>query len=328
MMATTAVASLLAFLAVVRPWSNLDDSVSLFTAVAHAYDGLYEFETVHYRVDGDDSFGQRSVTTHKVDMVNHIHYWATWPGTDPASNAPSGESITIEGKAFDRNWASNGEWMFSRETKGWDPFGDLGGLPWSSEVAADRFDRIEKLGEVEIDGLPVVHYRATRRLKPTSTPGYVVTEFDIEGSALKSAKTVHRGADDYTVYVDTVDIWITAGDGTLVKADWTQIEKAPDPPADLDERDWCQGIGEFVDPQYYYRPRSGSLIDFHAFDAPMDSEDYELAKVICWNGDQSEGRVPWGRSLAEQIGQDFWIKWEYTFIAFNETFDLPNNLPE
>ncbi len=326
--ATTAVVSLLAILGVVRPWSIFDDSMSLFAAVAHAYDGLYEFETVRYRVDGDDSFGQHYVGIHQVDMVNHIRYSATWLGTDHASNSPGTESITVNGKAYDRNWTSDGEWAFSRDAKGWAPFGDFGGLPWSREDAEDRFDRVELVGEVEIDGLPVMHYRATRKIKPTGTPGYAVMEVDTESGELRSAKTVHRGADDYTVYIDTVDIWVTVDEGTLMKADWTQTEQAPSPPADLDERDWCQGLGEFVDAQYYYRPGSGLLNDFHSFDAPTDSDDHELAKVICWNVDRTEGRVVWGRSLAEQIGQDFWIRWEYTFSAFNEPLNLPDDLPE
>ena len=326
--ATTAVVSLLAILAVVRPWSIFDDSMSLFAAVAHAYDGLYEVETVRYQVDGDDSFGQHYVSIHQVDMVNHIRYSATWLGTDPASNPPSTESITLNGKAYDRNRTGGGEWTFSRDTKGWAPFGDFGGLPWSREDTEDRFDRVELVGEVEIDGLLVIHYRATRRITPTGTPGYAVMEVDTESGELRSAKTVHRGSDDYAVHIDTIDLWVTSEDGTLIKADWTQIEQAPSPPTDLDERDWCQGLGEFVDAQYYYRLGSGLLNDFHSSDAPTDSDDHELAKVICWNVDRTEARVVWGRSLAEQIGQDFWIRWEYTFTSFNEPLNLPDDLPE
>ena len=190
-----------------------------------------------------------------------------------------------------------------------------------------RFDRVELLEEVEIDGVPVVHYRATTKTRPTGTPGYSVNVFT-ESGELKSAKTVHRGANDYAVYMDTVHLWVTSENGTLIKAEWTQIEQAPSPPADLDVRNWCQGLGEFADAQYYYRPDSGSLTDFHSFDVPMDADYYELAKVICWNRDRTEGRVVWGRNTSEQIGQDFWIRWEYTFTAINEPLDLPGNLPE
>ena len=327
-LAATAVVSLLAILAMVRPWSIFDDSMSLFAAVAHAHDGLHELETLRYRVDGNDSFEQRYIGIHQVDMVNRIHYSAVWSGRVTSGNPPSTESLTVDGKAYDRNWTSDGEWAFSRDTTGWAPFGDFGGLPWSREDAEDRFDRVELVGEVEIDGLPVIHYRATRRIKPTGTPGYAVMAVDTESGELRSAKTVHRGADDYAVYMDTVDLWVTSEDGTLIKADWTQIEQAPSPPADLGERDWCQGLGEFVDAQYYYRLGSGLLNDFHSFDAPTASDDHELAKVICWNVDRTEARVVWGRSLAEQIGQDFWIRWEYTFTSFNEPLNLPDDLPE
>ena len=55
--AATALVSLLAVLALVRPWSIFDDSMSPFAAVAHAYDGLFELETVRYRVDGTTAWG-------------------------------------------------------------------------------------------------------------------------------------------------------------------------------------------------------------------------------------------------------------------------------
>ena len=78
---------------------------------------------------------------------------------------------------------------------------------------------------------------------------------DTRNGELKSAETVHRGTDDYAVYTDTVDLWVTPDGGRLIKADWTQIEQAPSPPSDFDERDWCDGLGEFIDAQYNYRDR-------------------------------------------------------------------------
>ena len=326
--AATALVSLLAVLALVRPWSIFDDSMSPFAAVAHAYDGLFELETIRYRVDGNDSLGQQYIRLDQVDMVNRIHYSAIWGGAAPAIDPPSVELITVNGKAYDRNRMNNGEWTFSRDTRGWAPFGDFGGLPWSRGGAEDRFDRVELVGDVEIDGRSAIHYRASRRVQPTGTPGYAVMEFDTEIGELKSAETVHRGTDDYAVYTDTVDLWVTPDGDRFIRADWTQIEQAPSPPSDFDERDWCDGLREFIDAQYNYRPVSGPLTEFHSFDGPTDSEAYELAKVVCWNGDRTEGRVVWGRSLAEQIGQDFWVRWVYTFTAFNEPLDLPEDMPE
>ena len=109
-----------------------------------------------------------------------------------------------------------------------------------------------------------------------------------------------------------------------------KVEQAPSPPADFDDRDWCHGLGEFVDAQYAYRPASGPLPlrRFLSFDAPTDSDAYELAKVVCWNKGRTEGRVVWGRSLAEQFGEDFMIQWVFTFTAFNEPLDLPEDMPE
>ena len=152
LVAAAAGVSLIAMLAILRPWSLSHDAMSPFAAVAHAYDGLHEFETVRYRVDGNDSFGQHYVGLHQVDMVNRIHYSAIWSGTDPAGNPPSTESITVGGKAYDRNWMSEGGWAFSRDTRGWAPFGDFGGLPWSRKGAQDRYDRVDLVGDVEIDG--------------------------------------------------------------------------------------------------------------------------------------------------------------------------------
>ena len=328
--AATALVSLLAVLAIVRPWSLLDDSMSPFAAVAHAYEGLFELETVRFRIDGNDSLGQQYIRLDQVDMVNRIHYSAIWGGVEPAIDPPSVELITVNGKAYDRNRTNNGEWTFSRDTKGWAPFGDFGGLPWSRGGAEDRFDRVELVGDVEIDGRTAVHYRASRRVQPTGTPGFAVMEFDTESNELKSAETVHRGTDDYAVYADTVDLWVTPDGDRFIKADWMKVEQAPSPPADFDDRDWCHGLGEFVDAQYAYRPASGPLPlrRFLSFDAPTDSDAYELAKVVCWNKGRTEGRVVWGRSLAEQFGEDFMIQWVFTFTAFNEPLDLPEDMPE
>ena len=89
-------------------------------------------------------------------------------------------------------------------------------------------------------------------------------------------------------------------------------------------------MGEFVEAQYDYRLTSGPPNEVHikSFDAPTDSDAYELAKVICWNGDRTEGRVVWGRSRAEVLGENSWVRWVYTFTMFNEPLDLPDDLPE
>ena len=67
-LAAVAAVSLIVVAALVQPWSP-SDPASHFLAVAHAYDGLFELETVRYRVDGDDSFGQRYVQLSQVDNV-------------------------------------------------------------------------------------------------------------------------------------------------------------------------------------------------------------------------------------------------------------------
>ena len=328
--AATALVSLLAVLAIVRPWSIFDDSMSPFAAVAHAYDGLFELETVRYRVDGTNSSGYQFIRNHQIDTVNRIHYNAMQVDTDPAGNPLVIEWIIVGGREYKRDWLSGGEWAFSSEPGDWASIGDLVGLPWSRAGAEDRFDQVEVMGSVEIDGRPAVHYLASKRAIPTGTSGYSTLEWDAKSEQIKGAETVHRGTGDFASYVDTVDLWITPDDGRLVKADWTQFEQAPSPPHDLDERDWCKGLGEFVEAQYDYRLTSGPPNEVHikSFDAPTDSDAYELAKVICWNGDRTEGRVVWGRSRAEVLGEDSWVRWVYTFTAFNEPLDLPEDLPE
>ena len=326
-MVAAAFVSVLVVLFIVRPWSTSNDSMSPFTAVAHAYDGLVSLETVRYRVDGTDSLGQRYVSLHQVDMVDRIHYWSMWGGADPSDDTPSGESIIVDGNAYDRDRTGDREWIFARETRGWAPFGDFGGLPWRLGDVEDRFDRVELVGDIEIDGRPAAQYRASRRVEPTRKSGYAVVEYETESGEPRKAETVHRGADDYAVYIDTIDLWVTPDDGRLIKVDWTLVEQAPSPPADFDERDWCHGLGEFVDAQNTYRPTSGPRDQFRTFDTPPDSDAFELAKVVCWNDGRTEGRVVWGRSLAEQTGQDFWIRWVYTFTGFNEPLELPDDLP-
>ena len=329
-LAATAIVALLALLAIVRPWSLLDDSMSPFAAVAHAYDGLLELETIRYRVDGIDSSGYQFIRNHQIDMVNRIHYNAMQVDTDPAGNPLVIEWIIVGGREYKRDWLSGGEWAFSSEPGDWASIGDLVGLPWNLAGAQDRFDQVEVMENVEINGRPAVHYRASKRARPTGAPGNSVVEWDAKSEQVKGAETVHRGTSDYASYVDTVDLWITPDDGRLVKADWTQFEQAPSPPHDLDERDWCKGLGEFVEAQYDYRLNSGPPNEVHikSFDAPTDSDAYELAKVICWNGDRTEGRVVWGRSRAEVLGEDSWVRWVYTFTAFNEPLDLPEDMPE
>ena len=99
---------------------------------------------------------------------------------------------------------------------------------------------------------------------------------------------------------------------------------------DLDERDWCCDIGEFVNAQYNYRRASDPVPGFQIFslDAPQDTGLYEQLTITCWNGDRSEGRVVWGRTLAEEFGKEFLMRWIYIFTAFNEPLDLPTGLPE
>ena len=71
----TAVVLLLATLVVLRPLSFFEETMSPFAAVAHAYDGLFELETIQYRINGTNSTGNEFEEHHQLDMVNRIGFW-------------------------------------------------------------------------------------------------------------------------------------------------------------------------------------------------------------------------------------------------------------
>ena len=145
--AATAVVSLFAVMVIVRPWSLLDDSMSPFAAVAHAYDGLFELETVRYRVDGMNSSGQKFVQQHQVDMVNRIEHsvlrtdLSSVPGLAVGGNSRQ-EFLKINGKHYIRHstavveeFASE-QWVSESSAAGWALFPDAmrhpkEGYPWA-----------------------------------------------------------------------------------------------------------------------------------------------------------------------------------------------------
>ena len=133
--------------------------------------------------------------------------------------------------------------------------------------------------------------------------------------------------------VDTLDLWVEPDGGRLIKANLIQVQRAPSLPADFNERNWCQGLGEFTEAEYTYRLGSGRLgsgplARFWSFDQTEEPDSYKLLGVICWNEGPTDGRVVWGRNRAESIGEDLWIRRTFTFTAFNEPLSLPDTLPE
>ena len=142
-------------------------------------------------------------------------------------------------------------------------------------------------------------------------------------------ETVHRGVEDYLRTIDNVDLWVTQDGGRLIKADWMHIERGPSLPADYKERDWCEGLGEFSEPEYTFRVTdSQGNRSYFIGHRGMSRDTHDLAEVICWNEEETEGRQVWGRNIPEHTGEDFWVRWVYTFTAFNEPLDLPEDMPE
>ena len=352
--AATAVVSVLALMVVVRPWSLFDDSMTPFAAVAHAYEGLFELETVRYRVDGTNSTGNEFEEHHQLDMVNRIEYSVLETIVRVVPDSAVGdtlreESLIINGKYYRRRAVNNIAHDFGPEDQTyessesgwvlfwdvmnhpeegylWTPFGDFGGLPWSRQSAEESFDNVELVGDTDIDGQPAVHYRASRSFAPEDESDlYTIVNY-LHG---KRVENVHRGVEDYLRTIDTVDIWVTHNGDRLIKADWMHIERGPPLPADYKDRDWCEGLGEFNEPEYTFRlTDSQGNRSYYTGDPGMSLDTHDLAEAICWNRDKTEGRKVWGRSIPEHTGEDFWVRWVYTFTAFNEPLDLPEDLPE
>ena len=348
----TAVVLLLATLVVLRPWSFFEETMSPFAAVAHAYDGLFELETIQYRINGTNSTGNEFEEHHQLDMVNRIGFWVLHAELPKISDSDPGhtlqqEFLIINGIQYERpsvttipgfvpeesaSETSNGGWrLFSTDIKrqpkkdyAWVPFGEFGGLPWSRENAEESFDNVELVGDTEVDGQPVVHYRATSEFVPDETDLDPVVYY-MDGKRLE---TVPSGVESYPTVIETVDLWVTEDGERIIKADWMHIERGSPLPADYEDRDWCEGLGEFTTPEYFYRSTSQSPNVQMPFRYPIDSEFHQLAGVTCWNKEETEGRIVWGRNSREQLGEDFWVRWVYTFTAFNEPLDLPTDLPE
>ena len=351
--AAAVVVALIAALPIARSTFLSEDSMTAFAAVNHAYQRLFDLKTVRYRVDGTNSGGEEFVELPQVDMVNRIEYWVLQSVTGPPP-APGGghsrqEFIRIDGYHYIHRSPTVAEphaseqrgsesspagWLLfpdpsrhPKEGHPWAPFDQLGGLPWTSEGAEDAFDRVELVGDVELDGQPVIHYRASRKSAPKDESNLRPMVLNMDG---KRVEAVHRGGEDYLRTIDTVDVWVTPDGGMLIKVDWTHIERGPELPGDYRERDWCQGLGEFSEPEFAFRvwDSEENVPGVVVGDPTMSLDTHELGQVICWNEEETEGRMPWGRNLPEISGEVFWVRWVYTFTAFNEPLDLPDDLPE
>ena len=328
------------------PLLSENNPMSPFAAVAQAYDGLLNFETVFYRVDTTNIYGQDFVQHHQVDVVNRVDYSVFWSVVSLISEFHGNESLIVDGMHYTRPLAGlleveSGTWVSGsvgvrwklfpdaerhpKEGVPWVPFGQLGVLAWGREGAEEYFDQVKLVGDSEIDGQPAIHYRASKSSAAVveNVPHPIVSYMDG-----KRLETVHRGVDDYMVTIDTVDLYVTPDGDRLIKAEWMHIEQGPPLPVDYRERDWCEGLGEFTRPEYRYRLTSEPKHHQMVVNNPIDSESHELAGVTCWNEGMTEGRIVWGRNLPEEIGDDFWVRWVYTFTSFNEPVVFPEDMPE
>ncbi len=349
LVAAAAVVALIAALPIIRPSFLSEDAMSPFAAVAHAYEGLFELETVRYHVDGTNSSGQEFVQHHQVDMVKRIDHSVLQIVTGPALGPRQQEFAKVDGYHYRRHSPTVAEPLDSEQSAsesspagwslfpdpmrhpeeghGWVPFGKLGGFPWSRESTEESFDEVELVGYAAVDSQPVIRYRASRRSGPEDRSGQPPrVSYHLSGERVEN---VHRGVEDHLTTIDTVDFWVAQDRGMLIKAAWTHTERGPAMPEDFRERDWCQGLGEFNVPSYTFRVTDSSENRSYVTGAPSMSRDtHPLAEVICWNEEKTEGRQLWGRNLPETTGKDFWVRWVYIFTAFNEPLELPDDLPE
>ena len=102
---------------IVRPWSTSNDSMSPFAALVHAYDGLVS-SWKQSATGSTAPIASGSGTSASTKWTWSIAFTTGLFGvaqTLPV-HAPSGESVTVDDGAYDRDRTGDGEWVLSRET--------------------------------------------------------------------------------------------------------------------------------------------------------------------------------------------------------------------
>ena len=285
-------------------------------AIAHAFEGLRSLDTVHYRVEGENSYGDRFVQLFQLDIVNQILY-SKLTVRPPAGGGlsiagtgishPGSEMITIGGKQYSRTGGRRdlggqeadfaAGWRFMQEVHGWQPFSGLGGIPFGGEDALEEwFDEVRRMPDTELTGVPVAHYIATR----TITEPWIVQ--------------------------DTVELWVRIEDSLLERVDSLHQERWDQSTTSLDlGKDWCEGLGELTEMAVLYgTPGSRKFV----LDPPAGSS-LQPVKVSCFKQDGSLGRTVWQRSGVPpgEDDYDLTVHSVYTFTAFNQPLTLPSPLP-
>ena len=272
-----------------QPWDfNTDRPASPIGAVAQAYERLHSLETVHYRIDGENSYGQRFVHLNQVDIPNQVVYQGLWAdGSDPTADPPNQELLITAAKQFSRSGggAYEEEWRLMSEVGGWSPFGNLRGLLWKGDEAlGETFDRVERLPAGELEGEPVERYLASRTVT----------------------------GDDFTTTEDSVELWVGPQDRLLRKVDWLHEEQwsQSDEPVDLD-RNWCEDPTGHLPEEFtkmsvgYGEPGSNEMMA-----DPPPGHSLQPIRITCLNEDRTRGQTVWRLSIVSpgEEGSDLTVR--------------------
>ena len=288
-------------------WYNEDGrSSSPLVAVAEAYEGLFSLETVRYRIDGSNSDGTRFTQLFQVDLPRQIFYRALWlDDSVPSSDPPKSELLTIGGTQYVRqsDAVSQGSWRSLGQVSGSAPLREFVDLPLNPDTREQRYDRVRRLPDEEINGVPVQHY---------------VAERSIHGDSLKVTR-------------DTIHLWVGIDDGLPIKAETLHQERwsQPGAPVDLD-KDWCEDstghVPGLTEMKVAYGLPSGVQ---ESPDGRIPAHLLQPMLILCKNKEGTKGMAVWQLSEIPpgEEGYDLTVRWVYTFTEFNGPLELPDPLP-
>ncbi len=271
----------------------LQDDVGLpdspFLAVAEAYTGLLALETVEYTLETVNSDGERRYEARQVDLVNRVEYTQVWEDVATVESGPPDIERVTSGEQQWVRLGTSAPWRQVRNTV-WQPFRRLGELPWGGENAVSgEFDSIERLEEVELDGILATHYLAKITLR-----------------------------DPLGEHVGTVDIWVGMEDALFHKIDW-RLESTLSPQSIAEEdlnRNFCEGLGnDFQEVRLYANPQGDGYVD-----APP-SPSIQPARILCENRTTGSSETVWTAPVTETEVQT--VRWTYAFSGFNTELRLP-----
>ncbi len=271
----------------------LQDDVGLpeppFLAVAEAYSGLLALETVEYTLETVNSEGERRYEARQVDLVNRVEYTQIWEDIATVETAPAdSERLIADGNQYVRP-GTNTPWRQVRGTN-WQPFNRLGELPWGGESSVSGgFDSVERLGDVDLDGISTTRYLATFNEENVAGP-----------------------------FRATVEFWVGKDDLLFHRIEWRNEDLPTTPSAVAEDvsRDFCEDLGEvFKEIRLYANPLGPGFLE-----SPSNPLE-EPVRIDCENRTTGATETVWTAPPAEADLQT--VRWVYSFYSFNTELRLP-----